>query len=489
MRNNLKINKFNFYLFTSILGLIVFSYFGQSFRFIGLLIIALTCFVYREPKNLFLIFSLTIIIPYKIKIIDGVYINPGIIFLMFSYIYLAITFLKNKGQINYYKFENNLSDVYKIIILYSLFVLYITIRTLTSSIEFSSLEVTVFMKIIKYYLYFTSFILAIYFGRDISEKEIKKYFDVFYWILIAFSGFSIIKVIYNMLILNNSIFDFYSRAFGVFGQYVDKQGIHIISGAGGSSGYIYVLLFFISILSISFINKSSKYYIGLSISSLALIFSRSRAAFLGMILGFVFIFIFKLNLIKKTKLIIIILLLFLSVFILSSDLIVEYSLYFFEKVMGTFSISDGELSFDTSAGGRVEYWSLIFNKVISTPEGFLFGSGWGDYINKYAGQHIVPHSLFIGVFGYAGIIGLIIMIILWIYIFKTLFKIEKIKDISLQNKIILYSLYGFWIGFLFNNLISGSSFFNDRISGVIWPLFGFLIITSDKYLKNKYLRS
>ncbi len=204
------------------------------------------------------------------------------------------------------------------------------------------------------------------------------------------------------------------------------------------------------------------------------IYTLSRSAFIGMILGlFILIYLFKKNIIKSVLYILFILIIG----------IISYDSNYDEFVILDRAISTFDSSSHAGASviARFENSSTILGVAF---DNFIFGVGFGDLENQYK---IVPDNYYIHNFAETGVFGVITSSVLLIVILLDLLKMKKNK----KNKYFFYFLcafISFYISFLFENY-AANLFRNPRLLGLFWFLLAlvykyYYIISSEKISNN-----
>lgn len=249
----------------------------------------------------------------------------------------------------------------------------------------------------------------------------------------------------------------------------------------GQPNFLGSFLLLTLILPLYLIKKNNKVYskilLGLSfgIQFLALIFSGSRGAWMGFLVGFLFYLGYLF--LKRNKRILIFGGLVFIIFILA-------------LFLGTNTFSQRfKSSFDFSSGGasaRISLWLASFDGIKKNPWGYgienqkdvlvsYYEADWGTF-NKVNVMFDRAHNIFLDILLEVGIIGLIICLVFVLFIFRLLFnniKNEKNKDLSL---IIFISLLSYLVSLFFG--------FATTVSALYFWLFFSIIIVINFDSKN-----
>lgn len=192
------------------------------------------------------------------------------------------------------------------------------------------------------------------------------------------------------------------------------------------------------------------------ISFTLVLYTLSRSAFIGMILGiFVLVYFSKKNII-----------LFLGK-ILSVLLFIGIISYNFISNYNEFAILQRAVnSFDTSTNSGASVTARFENSSSTLDvalDNFVFGIGFGDLENQY---NVVPDNFYIQNFAETGILGLITSTVILIVIFLDLIKMKKL---STDNYFFYFisAFIAFYVSFLFENY-AANLLRNPRLLGLFW---------------------
>lgn len=192
------------------------------------------------------------------------------------------------------------------------------------------------------------------------------------------------------------------------------------------------------------------------ISFVLVLYTLSRSAFIGMILGiFVLLYFFKKNIIVFVGKIFAILLFFgLILFNYISD---YNEFVVFQRAVNTFDTSTNS---GASVTARFENSASTLDVVF---DNFIFGIGFGDLENQF---NLVPDNYYIHNFAETGIVGFVTSAILLIVIFLDLLKMKK-SSIDSYFLYFIYAFIAFYVSFLFENY-AANLFRSPRLLGLFW---------------------
>lgn len=262
-----------------------------------------------------------------------------------------------------------------------------------------------------------------------------------------------------------------SGVFYVLTKNIKLDGYRLEAVNSDPNYFSLCMAFAISLILLKIFHYGTKNYdlfilLFLTISGLM---SLSRGYIIAMainILFFMYLFLIssKMSLLKRISIIV---LLIFTIMVMNDFL---YNLYqhFLNRT----------LSEETSGGsGRIDIWIFYLEKTFSSIRNILFGLGAPN--EKLFGSNIfsVQHNIYLELFTGKGIVGTVIVISLYIHLYKTIKKFTKAK----QNDIIsFFPLITIAIGFMFlNGLVSDI--------GIMTIFLGFL--TANIYSHNKQFNS
>lgn len=301
-------------------------------------------------------------------------------------------------------------------------------------------------------LYFTTSMLTYYFAQNslgVLTQEIRVVIDIF-------------MVICVLEIYKDNLTEFYSSVSNsyIYGCLVASiisllfpllQGNKIsgyrIEAINGDPNYFSLCLAFgISLLLLEIYQKgfTSIYLIIFIMLLFSGLMSMSRGFLMSMVANiilFCYLFCFKIKYSAFKKLIVI--LIFVTIIIILNDflslLIKNYENRIFSE--------------ETSGGsGRIEIWKMYLNDAFSSLVKLFFGSGVPDLISPITGEIHVQHNIYLELFTGKGFIGTVVIILIYMNLFRITKKLVGNKINSIVSLIPVFTLA---IGFMFlNGLVS-----------------------------------
>lgn len=196
-------------------------------------------------------------------------------------------------------------------------------------------------------------------------------------------------------------------------------------------------------------------------STVALLFSLSRSAYLGFVFGVIILMLlYRIRL--KNVIIVAFLLILTCLFVL------WFSDFARLRIENSFNIYGGSVAAE-SILSRFYTWQ---ETIIQVPQHPLFGVGFGAY-EKYFG-YLTPDNYYIEILATTGIIGLLLLAWMLFQIFI------KVSNWKLNRNTFLFAFKAAYIssfiGFLTANIFAGL-FFNPRLLGIFWLLTGLIVQT------------
>lgn len=327
-----------------------------------------------------------------------------------------------------------------------------------------------------YLLYLFAIVLSLIFSfRPISVISIIElirwieYFILFVCIYSLANKKNICKSLYLLFIASiwfisvavyqSLTFNFYEkRIYGTFLSAADKAEESVSNPNVAGAFLVGCFLFFYSFKRYNFksIKLKNSLVVLQYVSFVLVLYTLSRSAFLGMILGIIaLLYFFKKNIIKKM------LYLFFTCSILFFVIISFKSDYdelvIVERAISTF---DSSTNSGASVLARFENSSTTLDVAFNN---FIFGIGFGDLENQF---NVVPDNYYIHNFAETGIVGFITSAILLIVIFLDLLKMKKCS-IDSYFFYFICAFIAFYVSFLFENY-AANLFRNPRLLGVFW---------------------
>lgn len=340
--------------------------------------------------------------------------------------------------------ENNIKFPKKITYAYLLYLFTILLSLILSNKPISKISIFEIIKNIEYFLLFVStYSLA-------NKNNICK--SLFFLLLASICFFCV--AIYQAI-----TFNYYEKR--IYGTFLSAANVaeESVSNPNVAGAFLAgCLLFFYSFKRFYYKSKIIRYSLFFLqyISFVLILFTLSRSAFIGMILGLIILFyFFKIKIFNK---ILKLFLNFVIVIIASFYFIGDYdNLVVIERAVNTF---DSSTNSGASVVARFENSSTALDIAF---DNFIFGIGYGDFENQY---NLVPDNFYIQNFAETGFLGFIASTILLIVIFLDLLKMKKN---SFDNYFYYFvsAFIAFYFSFLFENY-AANLFRNPRLLGLFW---------------------
>ena len=442
---------------------------------------------------LFLIFFLFTPLLIKVRVAEGIYVEP-----LMPLLVLGLGFLISR-HFRAGSFKMFWLEAKRIIFPNRLSVFYFLLIGLLFVSFFYGYVITGFfnlgdpLRIVKYGLYFLPFPLAIYAGRFLGYRGVRSVLLIFVAVGIATAISSFIRV-FSFLISGGKIdfwtYNVYNRSVGFLGQYfnlIDYSLEATGKSAGGTYGLYAAVVLAVCLAFAAKIRKFWSREFGLSVISFAVFFGAilyalSRGAVIvaaGVIAGWAF------WLWRSRKFKIILASLFF-VFVSSSILTVinpQVSNKFLStlRLIGTTSISESgelvkeeEFVIDSSTQGRFYRWGKVLEVFKIFPPFAVFGVGYNSQnLAFFTGTDIFStHSLFLDLWVRGGLLALGLVTTVWVLLLKKI--LDFIHSRSKEIQVFGLTLGGFALGWLLDNLISGEQFFSDAPMIAFWGVLGFV---------------
>lgn len=463
----------------------------------------------------FLVFFLfTPLIP-KIKVAEGVFVEPLLSLLILSVFLLAWSFKREDGLVQKINLEN-LKTLWKknkiTFLFYSLvFVLFLSYfygYTLTKEHSVGD-----FLRLIKYSIYFLAFPLAIYVGRRLDYQSVNKILAAFVLVGVIVSLVSVFRV-YSFANSGGQI-DFWvysveTRSTGFLGRYIDLSDFSvgtIPKAAHATFGLYLAIVLSVCLALLSKAKEFSKSWLFLHASVgiifVALLYTISRGAVAtgGFVLVAFFIWLVKT---RKFRTMLLLLLTLAAGIIAVVQFNPEVSRKFAttldvsvnvtqEEINSTLpshsaksespvgssetqdsgkGVSGVKVSLDASSSERVQMWRTILDLLASSPLFALFGVGYStdNLIFFTQGKVIYSHSLFLDMWVRGSLMALALMLLIWFYLFKE--SLSFVISKGHLTSVFGFTVTGFLVGWFGDNLISGEQFFSDAPMLAFWGIFG-----------------
>lgn len=327
------------------------------------------------------------------------------------------------------------------------FLLYLSAILLSLIFSSGSISKISFFELIKWIEYFILFV-CVY-----SLANINNIYKSIYLLLIA-SIYFISTAIYQAF-----TFNFYEKR--IYGTFLSAADIaeESVSNPNVAGAFLAgCFLFFYSFKHYNFKLIYYKYILTFFqyLSFLLVLYTLSRSAFIGMILG-LFVLLYLLNKSIRKTIIYIFLTLSILFFVIISYVSNYDEFVIIERAISTF---DGSTNSGASVLARFENSSTTLDIIL---DNFVFGIGFGDLENQF---NVVPDNYYIHNFAETGILGFMSSTLLLIVIFRDLLKMKK-------NRIDNYFFYfvcsfiAIYVSFLFENY-AANLFRSPRLLGLFW---------------------
>ncbi|WP_229323261.1 O-antigen ligase family protein [Flavobacterium ammonificans] len=277
-------------------------------------------------------------------------------------------------------------------------------------------------------------------------------------------------------------FNFYEkRIYGTFLSAADIAEESVSNPNVAGAFLVGCFLFFYSFKRYDFKSITHKYCLVFlqNVSFVLVLYTLSRSAFIGMILGlFVLLYFFKKNIIKT---ILFIFCTFIILFLAIISFISDYEEFaIIERAISTF---DSSTNSGASVVARFENSSTTLDVVW---DNFVFGIGFGDLENQF---NLVPDNYYIHNFAETGIVGFVTSAILLIVIFLDLLKMKK-SNIDSYFFYFICAFIAFYVSFLFENY-AANLFRSPRLLGLFWfvlaIIYKYYYIIKNNTISNKVI--
>jgi O-antigen ligase len=255
------------------------------------------------------------------------------------------------------------------------------------------------------------------------------------WVLIFFIISVLINIVhyFDLFSINSILEKYYNgglhiKYFGydTLGNRIAKRTI----GTMGNPNTNGILFCFFTIYFFPFNKNFAKYILFLiSLSFVFMTQSRTAMLFLGFSMIF-FLFLYRKKLVLNHILTLsgLILLSYLSVWVILTE--------GFNYALISNYVVDGSILETGSARGRFETWNYLFNMYLNKP---IFG--YGPYKNYFYENRIYSENEYILYLWRYGLIGLLIYVSMYLFLFKTFFK-SLFQDKNAKYGIFLVLLFG-----------------------------------------------
>jgi len=442
----------------------------------------------------FLLFFLLTPLLIKLKVADGVYVEPLLPFLALGAALILCSMRGRSGLKGFLRraadflFPNTLSVLYPFLILL-LLISYFYGWALTGLSSPGDL-----LRIIKFSLYFLPFPMALYVGKRLGSRDTETVLKVFVAVGVAAAVASFIRV-FDFLFSGRGVDlwakKIYRRSVGFLGQYFDPLNSSFGLTGKSANGTFGIYSSVVLATCLSFVSRVKKFkswnFVLILISSTvlfgAILYALSRgAAGVGSLVVVAWVVWFWRF--RRFKVIFLSLLfLFISSFAfisLNHQVLSKLTSTFrFEEVMYSTDLRDGELGvvdkelvIDQSTMGRLDRWGKIFKTFERYPLFMLSGVGYHTKNLIFFSNVSNTHSLFLDIWVRGGLIASGVLTAVWFLIFGFLSRIALSRDKLVRA--LGFTLLGFSFGWFLDNLISGEQFFSDAPMIAFWGVLGFV---------------
>lgn len=439
----------------------------------------------------FLLFFLFTPLLVKIRVAEGVYVEP-----LMPLLVLGLGFILSK-HLGAGSFKRFWLEARRIIFPNWLAIFYFLLIGLLFCSFFYGYSITGFfnlgdpLRVIKYGLYFLPFPLAIYAGRFLGPRGTRIILAIFVAIGIATAIASFTRV-FSFLISGGQIdfwnYNIYNRSVGFLGQYFNPIGSLLETtgkSAGGTYGIYASVVLAVCLAFTAGVRKFRSLGFGLIIISStvlfgAILYALSRGAAIvavGVIAGW------ALWLLRSRKIKVIL----ASLFFMSASSFVltlinpQVSNKFLStlRLIENTSISESgellkeeEFVIDSSTQGRFYRWEKVLEVFKIYPPFAVLGVGYNSQnLAFFTGTDVFStHSLFLDLWARGGLLALGLVLAVWVLLLKKIldFILSRSKEIQVFG----LTLGGFAVGWLLDNLISGEQFFSDAPMIAFWGTLG-----------------
>ncbi len=331
--------------------------------------------------------------------------------------------------------------------------------------------------VLRFFLYgigFSVLPLSILCGTRFTERKFRRF-------LYGLMGTSLAASLYSLYFIGTTIrsgkallygeYSLYHVALGTFGQYINNAGVHIIpKGAKTQFGlYLTIVIAIIFSLLISKQSMMKKWmlWIVFGINSLCIIFTASRLVWLVYFLSLMLLIYLKSSRFKK-------ILLFSSLLVGTGMFIYLFpNNYVVMKLTHSFAISDGRLVFIGSAGERMQYWQECIRLTFKNVFFPFLGMGVIDLKQQH---QVVAESLFLWFWVQMGVIGILVLSMIWHQIIRLLGALrQRFTDSCYVVSHLAMGVYVFAIGWLLDAVFAGGDFLDITLMVPFWGIVGLLV--------------
>lgn len=336
-----------------------------------------------------------------------------------------------------------------------------------------SINIVGLLKLIKY----TSFILlipiAFYLKPFLSESTIRKILYSQVLFVIVAGSYTAYHTFINPMPVNIMMGQYSPeyRMIGLIGKALTPQGLVHIGTASVQIGVYMAILSLIS-LSLYFRIKEQKYLAISFIFFCGLLLAYSRSGFMVMVIGIIYFLVLKFlnkRVFKFTMALVV------SVFLLS--LFTDFwSFVSSWGIMGKLS----QRGFEDV--GRMRYWQLGWDYILTNPLDLFFGTGYGSV--ELVIRIGTLESLFFDTFFETGIFGLLFLLIAFYYLWNYSRNYSKPYHSESYLKAVLFGYQLAIPGWFFANTVGGNSLQSDFMAPALFLILGICLAHTGHFNKR-----
>ena len=445
----------------------------------------------------FLLFFLFTPLLVKVRVAEGVYVEPLLPFLAAGVGFLLLNAYRS-GRSRFLERVRELFLPNGLAALYFVFVLFLLMSFGYGYVATGFFSTGDLLRLIKYALYFLPFPLAVYAGRRLGRKDVNDILAIFVAVGIATAIASFLRI---YLYLNSGgaidfwAYNVYNRSIGFLGQYFDPVWV-ALGSTGRSAGATYglyaavVLSVFLGLVSRAKEITRSRFFwstLVLIIIFGAVLYTLSRGAVLvaTMVIAGWLVWSWKSYRLRLA-------ILSLLVVTVANIFLIGANPQVYRKFATTISLrvsevadslsepadSDTEVVIDSSTVGRFQRWEKILEMFKKEPAFAIFGVGYNTKNLQHFAEVGSTHSFFLDMWARGGLTALFLAIAVWILLLKTVFGFLFSKDPEVRA--LGFPLLGFALGWLIDNLISGEQFFSDAPMIAFWGVLGLVYSMAER---------
>jgi len=445
----------------------------------------------------FLIFFIFTPILVKVRIWDGVYIEPFMPLLVLGFVLIIFSFFKKVGrlalspELKSFLLPNKIVSSYYLLMAV-LFVSYFYGWALTGNPSSDD-----FLHLIKFTLYFLPFPLAIYIGRILGPNLTRRIFQfmILAGVITALASlFRIWEFTHSGASIDFWVYDIRNRSVGFLSQFIDLgNGTIGFTGKAAHATYgLYVsIVLAVCLALITTVKRFSTRWFGYFAASsiifyAGILYTLSRGAIVSgfAVFGAWFVWLLKERMVKTLSF-------FAATLVMVSLVLIQLNPQVYSKFFSTISIQDDvtkpdststSVIVDASTMGRFERWGKIFEFFGENPKFAVFGVGYNQKnLEKFTGVSLT-HSLFLDLWARGGLAALGLVLAIWGLLFKKIFDFLRSRSRDIQ--VFGFVLGGFLAGWFLDNFISGEQFFSDAPMIAFWGVLGLTIALSELRSNN-----